>query len=73
MTANNIETSFKNWTLKDYAEHYAETLAKTPNAWGQHLSPIFGQSHYVMAEARKRWDAEQIEQAFSAAIKRKRI
>lgn len=59
------------WDLQQYAQHYAETLAKPANAWGQHLSSIFGQSHWVMNEAKTRWDSEQVDEAFSHAIKAK--
>ena len=30
------------------AKHYAETLENSPNAWGQHVSPIYGQSHNIL-------------------------
>lgn len=36
------------WTIDDYANHYVETIAKPPNAYGQHISDIFGQSHAIM-------------------------
>lgn len=57
------------WTLEEYAAHYAETLASPPNGWGQHISPIFGQSHNIMREANKQWTRELVDEAFSAAIK----
>jgi len=30
------------------AKHYVETLNRPPNAWGQHLSHLYGQSHFIL-------------------------
>ena len=57
------------WTLDDYAAHYAETLSRPANGWGQHYSPIFGLSHHIMREARRHWTAEEVEAAFTAALR----
>ena len=61
------------WTLEQYATHYAETLASAPNAWGQHVSKIFGQSHNIMREANKQWEREAVNAAFTKAIKEKGV
>lgn len=68
-----MQPAIGKWTLKDYAKHYADTLASPANGWGQHVSPYFGQSHFIMREARKLWGNEKVQEAFKAAIKEKGI
>jgi hypothetical protein len=58
------------WTLDDFAKHYAETMAKPANAWGQHLSDIFGQSHYIMIAAAKLFGSDATQDAFAKAIRK---
>jgi len=57
------------WTVEDYARHYVETINAPPNGWGQHVSPLFGQSHSVMIEASKRFGSEATQAAIQAALK----
>jgi len=59
------------WTLDQYARHYAETLAAPPNGWGQHVSPVFGQSHFIMIAAGKHYPREAVERAFAKAVREK--
>lgn len=59
------------WTLEQFAQHYAETMQKPPNGWGQYVSPIFGQSHFIMIAATKRFGESEVEKAFSAVMKGK--
>ena len=59
-----------NWTLDDFARHYAETMARPANAWGQHLSDIFGQSHYIMIAASNIFGSDAVQEAFTNAIKK---
>ena len=61
------------WTLEQFADHYAETLAKPANAWGQHCSPLFGQSHYIMIAACCRFPTDSVNAAFSKAVKERGI
>jgi len=61
----------KNWTLEQFAEHYVETLAKPANAWGQHLSDIFGQSHDIMIAATKVFGRDAVQEVFAKAIQKK--
>lgn len=56
------------WTLDDYAKHYADILVMPPNGWGQHVSPIFGQSHMIMAAATRRFGEGAVRETFSAAV-----
>ena len=60
----------KNWTLKQFAEHYAETMAKPANAWGQHVSKIYGQSHFIMIAATKLFGRDAVQEAFAKAIQK---
>jgi hypothetical protein len=30
------------------AKHYVDTINGQPNAWGQYVSPIYGQSHDII-------------------------
>ena len=62
-------SAFSNWTVDQFARHYAETLLRPANAWGQHLSPLFGQSHHIMTVARDYYDAETVERAFAKAVR----
>jgi hypothetical protein len=57
------------WTLEQFAEHYAETLAKPANAWGQHVSDLFGGSHRIMIAAGDLYPSEHVRIAFEKAIK----
>ena len=61
----------KDWTLDQFAEHYAETLAKPANAWGQHISDRFGQSHYIMIAATKLFGSDAVQEVFAKAIQKK--
>ena len=36
-------------TVQTMAKHYVETINGCPNAWGQYLSPLYGQSHNIMS------------------------
>jgi hypothetical protein len=60
----------KNWTIEQFAEHYVETLAKPANAWGQHLSDIFGQSHHIMIAATKVFGGDAVQEAFAKAMQK---
>ena len=62
--------TMKNWKLDDFAKHYAETMARPSNAWGQHLSDIFGQSHYIMIAASKIFGSDETQDAFAKAIRK---
>ena len=62
--------TMKNWKLDDFAKHYAETMARPSNAWGQHLSDIFGQSHYIVIAATKVFGCDAVQEAFTNAIKK---
>ena len=64
-----IKRDFSNWTVDQFARHYAETLHRPANGLGQHLSPLFGQSHHIMTAARKCYDAESVEHAFAKAVR----
>ena len=57
------------WKLEDYAKHYVETLASPPNAWGQHVSPIFGRSDFIMRIMRQKFDDELMLEAIRAALR----
>lgn len=59
-----------NWTLDEYARHYAETMAKPANASGQHLSDIFGQSHYIVIAASKIFGSDATQDAFAKAMQK---
>ena len=59
----------REWTLDDFARHYAETLASSPNGLGAHVSPVFGYSHTILRDAYKRFGVGATDNAFAAAIK----
>jgi hypothetical protein len=61
--------SHDKWTLDQFAEHYAETLVKPANAWGQHFSDLFGQSHHIMIAASNVYPSEHVKRAFEKAVK----
>jgi hypothetical protein len=66
-------TDTANWTLEQFAEHYADTLAAPADGWGQHVSPIFGQSHWIMNAATLRFSTADVQRAFAEAVARKGI
>lgn len=35
-------------TLKDLARQYVDLLNSPPNGWGQHVHPMYGQSHAML-------------------------
>ena len=57
------------WNLQQLAKHYAETLTSPANAHGQHISPIFGESHMIMREARKRFPENEVDIVFFKTVK----
>jgi hypothetical protein len=59
----------KKWTLDQFARHYVETMAKPANAWGQHVSDIFGKSHHIMIAAGDVYPSDHVQKAFEKAIK----
>ena len=59
----------KDWTLDQFAKHYAETMAKPANAWGQHVSDLFGQSHHIMIAAGELYPSEHVHRAFAKAVR----
>jgi len=58
------------WNLEQLAQHYVETLRSPPNGHGQHVSPIFGHSFLIIREAKKRFPAEAVDNAFRNEIDR---
>lgn len=60
--------SHKDWTLEQFAQHYAETINSPANAWGQHVSDLFGQSHHIMNAASKLYPSEEVQKAFAYAV-----
>ena len=52
------------WTLEDYVDHYVDTIRSPANAWGQHLSPLFGNSQWIMVAAYGLFDGD----AFNALV-----
>ena len=56
------------WTLERFAQHYADTLRSPPNGWGQHVSPIFGQSHHIIQAACKYYPLTDVTTAFRKAV-----
>ena len=63
-------TKKPSWNLEQLAQHYVETLRSPPNGHGQHVSPIFGQSFLIIRAAKKRFSAEEVDQAFRNEIDR---
>jgi len=59
----------KNWTVEQYAAHYAETINSPTNGWGQHISPIFGQSHVIISAAKRRFSSDIVDSVFEKACK----
>lgn len=57
------------WTVDDYAQHYAKVMHQPPNAWGQHISSMFGQSHHIMGAACRHFDTETVMRAFDKAMR----
>lgn len=58
-------------TLEQFAAHYVATIQAPPNAWGQHISKIFGKSTgWILQEMFARWGSDAsnaaIYQAFQA-------
>lgn len=59
-----------NWTIQDYAKHYVEIINSPANAWGQHNSVFFGQSHNVLDAMYHTFGAELSIEAIKQAEKR---
>jgi hypothetical protein len=63
-----MESNYKEWTAEQFAIHYKETLDKPANAWGMHVSPIFGQSHFIAIVAAQICGAENFWEAVSCVF-----
>lgn len=61
--------SHQDWTLDQFAQHYAETIMSPANAWGQHVSDLFGQSHHIMIAATAIYGSETVHEAFNKAVR----
>ena len=57
------------WSAQDYAKHYVETIHSQPNGWGQHVSPIFGQSHTILYAMSQRFDPLDVANAVVSALR----
>jgi len=57
-----------NWNIDDYAKHYAEIIHGDANAWGQFVSPIFGQSHHILGAIRAKYGEGQADAAIGRAM-----
>jgi hypothetical protein len=56
----------------DYmAKHYAEVINSVPNAWGQYISPIYGQSHNIMKRMVWLYGIETTKRALDRVIGKK--
>ena len=60
---------YADWTLDQFATHYVETMAKPPNGWGQHVSDLFGQSHFIMIAASELFPSDEVHREFEKAIR----
>lgn len=60
---------YSDWSVDQFARHYAETISRPADAWGAHRSPLFGDANWIMVAARKYYDAETVERAFAKAIR----
>jgi hypothetical protein len=69
MTYTTKTAEFGAWTLDQFAAHYACTLKTPANAWGQHISPLFGQSHQIMTAAGNKYPSEDVRRAFEKAVR----
>ena len=41
--------------LREACEEYVNLLETPPNGWGQHIHPVHGQSHNLLAHLYKNW------------------
>ena len=51
------------------AKHYVEIINGKPNAWGQFVSPIYGQSHHIMIEMTSLFGSAITQLAINKAMK----
>jgi len=58
-----------NWKLEDYAKHYVDVLSKPPNAWGQHISPIFGSTDILLNKMYREFGKAPTTDAIMAAFR----
>ena len=50
------------------ARHYAEIIHSRPNGWGQHISPIYGQSHNILNRMSTLFGTEAMSRAIDKAM-----
>ena len=55
-------------TLKEHAAAYVKLLHSTPNGWGQHIHPGYGQSHHYLLAMQKEFGQETFNTAIDAAF-----
>jgi len=51
------------------ARHYVDTINGNPNGWGQYVSPIYGQSHYIMMRMIRLFGEDTTQRAIKKAEK----
>lgn len=62
------------WDLAQFARHYVETIQAPANAWGQHISKIFGcGSSYIMFMMFTKFGEDQSNAAIDQAYKESHI
>ncbi len=47
--------------LREACEEYIDLLNSPPNGWGQHVHPIYGQSHNLLFKLWKDWSKKEVE------------
>lgn len=60
---------YHDWSVDQFAKHYADTLAKPANGLGQHVSDLFGQSHEIMRAATDCYPEKTVNAAFTKAMR----
>ncbi len=59
-------------TVHDLAAEYVDCLEDSPNGWGQHIHPRFGQSHYVLRYMDCKFGTKETTAAIALEFKHRR-
>nr|WP_250807792.1 hypothetical protein [Neorhizobium tomejilense] len=65
-------TKIEENTIEEAAEAYFEVLGSTPNAWGRHLHPVYGDSRNMLSMMQGVFGSEAFNTAFEDICRERR-
>ena len=59
--------------LIEACEEYVNLLETPPNNWGQHIHPVHGQSHNLLAHLYKGWGKDEVKKCIDSIFQERKL